>query len=80
MARYKNRKTGVTVSVRDDKTLDRALWEPVAPDGGFATWKVDDLRSEIARRNEGRDDTALIPTEGKKADLVAALEADDENA
>ena len=38
-----------------------------------------DLKAEIAARNDGRDDSEKIPTDGNKADLVAALEADDED-
>ena len=36
------------------------------------------LKAEIKSRNEGRDDDDLIPADGNKADLIAALEADDE--
>ena len=36
------------------------------------------LKAEIRSRNEGRDDDDLIPADGNKADLIAALEADDE--
>ena len=45
----------------------------------YATWTVVDLKAEIAARNDGRDDAEKIPTDGNKADLVAALEADDED-
>jgi hypothetical protein len=48
-----------------------------AGDEGYDALKVDDLKAEIARRNEGRDEADRIPDDGKKADLVAALEADD---
>ena len=37
-----------------------------------------ELRALIGERNEGRDEGDLIPDDGVKADLVAALEADDE--
>ena len=47
--------------------------------GSYSALKVDDLKAEIANRNEGRDEADLIPTTGHKADLIAALEADDEN-
>jgi len=46
-------------------------------DDGYEAMKVADLHAEIDRRNEGRDEADLIPGDGKKADLVAALEADD---
>ncbi len=48
-------------------------------EGGYDSLKVDDLKAEIARRNEDREEADLISDEGKKADLVAALEADDNN-
>ena len=46
--------------------------------GGYGSMTVSELKAEIAARNEGRDEADLVPDEGKKADLVAALEADDE--
>lgn len=40
--------------------------------------KVDDLKAELERRNEGREDGAKVtPDSHKKADLIAALEVDD---
>ena len=40
-----------------------------------------ELKDELERRNEGRDEADLIAPEGtKKADLLAALEADDAKA
>lgn len=40
---------------------------------------VDELKDEIDKRNEGREDDAkIVPAGTKKADLVAALKADDE--
>lgn len=45
----------------------------------YEAMTVTDLRSEIRSRNEdGRDDDAKMPTDGVKADLIAALEADDQ--
>ncbi|WP_213452886.1 SAP domain-containing protein [Rhizomonospora bruguierae] len=79
-------KSGSVVNV-DDVTAERLLaegWEPApkptaeaAAVDGYAGMKVAELRAEIERRNEGRDEEERIPAEGKKADLVAALEADD---
>ncbi len=46
-------------------------------DAGYSKLKVEDLKAEIEQRNEGREDDAKVSTEGVKADLVAALEADD---
>lgn len=48
-------------------------------DGGYESMTVADLRAEIESRNEGREEEDLIPSDGKKADLVAALAADDDN-
>lgn len=45
---------------------------------GYAGLKVDELKAEIATRNEGRDDADLISADGNKADLIASLELDDE--
>lgn len=46
---------------------------------GYDGWKVDALKAEIDSRNAGRDPEGdnYLSTEGKKADLVAVLEADD---
>jgi hypothetical protein len=44
---------------------------------GYDSLKVDELKEEIERRNSDREDDAKLPTDGKKAELVAALEADD---
>ena len=38
--------------------------------------RVSDLKAEIDKRNKGRDEANRIAADGKKADLVAALEAD----
>lgn len=83
MARLKNARTGVVVSVRDEKVAamrgvdwsDADEGEPAAE--GYAARTVADLRAEIERRNEGRDEAGLLSAEGRKADLVAALQADD---
>ena len=45
---------------------------------GYASMKVADLRAEIARRNAGREEVDRLPDDGRKADLIAVLEADDE--
>ena len=39
---------------------------------------VEELKAEIDRRNEGRPDDATVPKTGNKADLVAALQDDDQ--
>lgn len=50
--------------------------EPV--ERSYDDMRVADLKALIGERNEGRDEGDLIPDDGVKADLVAALEADDE--
>lgn len=55
--------------------------EAPEPAQDYEAMTVTDLRSEIRSRNEdGRDDDAKMPTDGVKADLIAALEADDQRA
>lgn len=55
-----------------DHVLDRD--EPV----GHDAMKVDDLKAAIDERNEGRDESDVIVPDGtRKADLIAALVADD---
>lgn len=84
MARYIHKVSGARVEVRDDKVMDSS-WESVADDsgpagggaGGYEGMKVADLKAEIDRRNEGRGEADLLSSDGKKADLVAVLEADD---
>lgn len=79
MSRFQNIKTGSVVSVADEKDhrFSPLEWRPAGDGEGYAALKVADLRAEIERRNEGRDDADLLPLEGKKADLVAVLDADD---
>jgi len=79
---------GATVSVSDEKA-ERLLSQGFKAPGaaaeseksgkaeGYNALKVADLRAEIEKRNEGREEDAALSTEGKKVDLVAALEADD---
>lgn len=50
--------------------------EPV--ERSYDDMRVADLKALIGERNEGRGEADLIPDDGVKADLVAALEADDE--
>jgi hypothetical protein len=81
VARYKNVNSGAIVSVREDKVLG-SEWEPFDKakkdaSTGHNALKVPELKAEIEKRNEGRDEADLISAEGNKADLVAALDADD---
>ncbi|HET8627740.1 MAG TPA: SAP domain-containing protein [Thermomicrobiales bacterium] len=80
MTRYRNKVSGSIVRV-DDATAATLGTEYVKYDGqtgGYADMKVADLRAEIERRNEGRDEADRLPDDGRKADLIAVLEADDE--
>lgn len=43
----------------------------------YDAFTVADLRDEIRGRNEGREPDQRVSLDGNKADLVAALEADD---
>lgn len=81
------------IAVRNPETYDAVVllageevpeWatDLVHPDdmesgGGYDSLKVDELKALILTRNEGRDDADKLPVDGKKADLVAALTADD---
>lgn len=73
----------VPADVAKDITAEGVWAEAPAPDAvddaqGYDTFKVDELEAMINERNKGRDQADLIMPEGKKkADLVAALEADD---
>ena len=82
MPRLRDTATQVVVNV-DDETAERLRsegWRPADEPaaGGYEAMKVTDLRAEIERRNEGRDEADRLPDDGRKADLIAALEADDE--
>jgi len=81
MVRLRNVITGVYVNVREDKVaLLGSSWtskEDAPKAEGYAAMKVDDLKAEIESRNEARDEDDLLSMEGRKADLVAILEADD---
>ncbi|HKY59205.1 MAG TPA: SAP domain-containing protein [Aeromicrobium sp.] len=79
--RYSN---GAVVDAPEEKaeSLRRVGFSPideseVAEAEGYAAMKVADLKAEIESRNEDRDEESLLSAEGKKADLVATLEADD---
>ena len=65
-----------------DPDLEPVDSGPVDVEAGpvdYAAMTVLDLRAEIRHRNQDRDEDDLIPDEGKKADLIAALETDDGN-
>jgi len=80
MGRFIHGRTGIVVSVADHKDgRFTAPWRAYDGSGAvdYSSMKVAELRAEIERRNAGRDEADLLPVEGRKADLVAALEADD---
>lgn len=85
MGRFRQVQTGVVFSVSDDKDgrYGGELYELYDGDGsesesaGYGSMKVTDLRAEIGKRNEGREEADQVSAEGNKAALVAALEADD---
>lgn len=56
--------------------------EATAGDGDsardYASMTVLELRAAIKTRNEGRNDDTKVPGDGNKAELIAALEADDQ--
>lgn len=78
---------GVPVPEGDTRataSVDHAALGPDAGDydridGDYDDYTVDHLKAEIAARNADREDDDLIePDSKKKADLVSALEDDDE--
>ncbi|MCX5119220.1 SAP domain-containing protein [Micromonospora sp. NBC_00362] len=85
MGRFVNTENKVVVSVADhkDKRFASPLWEaytgsdsaPAAE--GYEALTVPKLKAEIERRNADRDEADRVSSEGRKPDLVAALEADD---
>lgn len=62
----------------------RAFADPSLADKPYEDWTNDQLKAEIAKRNELRDGNALyaddepMKTDGNKADLVGRLTEDDE--
>jgi len=73
----------VTADVWDGEA-DQADATPSESGAGYGSQSSEDLRAEVDKRNEGREDDAKIQVEGTgangnvlKADLVKALEADD---
>lgn len=67
----------VVDSIGDD-LWDGAKTDAGTDEGGYDGFKVADLKAEIERRNTGRDEADLIPADGNKAALIAALTADDQ--
>lgn len=66
--------------VLDEDAVDHNLrvLDPVVKTApGLDDLTVPELKDEIARRNQGRDEADQIPTQGNKPDLIAAIAADD---
>ncbi len=77
------------ISEPGEITRLRALgWTEPDPDphhrgeaaGKYDDLKVEVLKAEIDARNDGRDDDAKLPKTGNKAELIAVLTGDDEDA
>ena len=68
------------MEVLDEDALDRSQ-RPLPPKvksaPGLEDRTVTDLKEEIARRNQGRDEADQISASGNKSDLIAAIAADD---
>lgn len=62
-------------SGRDDTDTDPQVEAEAV---GYESMTVAELKAEIGDRNSVRETADRIPTDGVKADLIAALEADDE--
>jgi hypothetical protein len=89
MSRFRNLKTGVVVSVADNKDSRFASgWESYNGESveatGYQDMKIADLKAELERRNAERDEDGQIQVEGTGKngavlgkDIAAALEADD---
>lgn len=78
MPRLRKTASGVVVNVDDETAARLSGYEPADESaGGYSQMRVAELRAEIERRNEGRDEADRLSADGRKADLVAVLEADD---
>jgi hypothetical protein len=79
MAQFIQESTGQTVTI-DDSKAERGVPGFTLVEGSAAPAKeptVAELKAEIDRRNEGREDDAKLSKDGNKADLQATLAADD---
>lgn len=66
--------------VLDEDAVDhngRLLDPVIATSPTLEDKTIAELKDEIARRNQGRDEADQIPTQGNKPDLIKAIEADD---
>lgn len=82
MARLRN-SAGVVINVSDEKAVVLgSMWQSVEGETstgptGYDALTVDELKDEIRKRNDDRDDDDRLALTGTKAELVASLEADD---
>ena len=68
------------MEVLDEDAVDRnqrPLPPVVKSAPGLEDRTIAELKEEIARRNEGRDEADQISASGNKSDLIAAIAADD---
>lgn len=80
LVRLRNTTTGAVVQTKERTAANLNGFEPfdaASNDGPYAGLKVADLKAEITRRNEGREDADLLSLDGKKPDLIAVLATDD---
>lgn len=70
--------TGTVDTLGAGERLSRSPSGELYSQDDYESWKVADLKEEIESRNAERGDDEQISLDGKKADLVAALVADDE--
>lgn len=91
--RVRVKETGTEQTIAKPETVDPNVYEvldepatdyngrvlpPKFPDiPGYDDQTVVELKAEIARRNQGRDEANQIPASGSKPELIAALTADD---
>ena len=71
---------GAVMEVLDEEAVDRngrPLPPVVKSAPGLEDRTIAELKEEIARRNEGRDEADQISASGNKSDLIAAIAADD---
>ena len=73
MAKYREWDGTIPSASQEDDTSNQDA------ERDYAAMTVLELRALIRTRNEGRDEADRVSGDGNKADLIAALEADDES-